>query len=158
MTTIIIPPLKIKVRKWAVFEAQNLNYEKDKLDKPEKEVNKMKKEITTIKEMQLHGTLNKLTKQLNEEIKRTTDNFIGVQLLRKLKENGYNDLNVSAEIIENFVAISIFKENKRVGAFNISFKQVLVISYDGTLFPDVKIELSPWEWDNLFKELKENIK
>lgn len=118
----------------------------------------MKKEITTIKEMQLHGTLNKLTKQLNEEIKRTTDNFIGVQLLRKLKENGYNDLNVSAEIIENFVAISIFKENKRVGAFNISFKQVLVISYDGTLFPDVKIELSPWEWDNLFKELKENIK
>ena len=33
-------PLKIKVRKWPVFEAQNLNYEKDKLDKPEKEVNK----------------------------------------------------------------------------------------------------------------------
>lgn len=118
----------------------------------------MKKEITTIKEMKLHGTLNKLTERLNEEIKRAVDSFIWVQLLTKLKENGYNDLNISAEIEENFIKFNIFKETKKVGYLSACVKQVLLIDCDGKLSPWVEIpEKLPWEWDNLFKELKENI-
>lgn len=146
------------MRKWAVFKAQNLNYEKDKLDKPEKEVNKMKKEITTIKEMKLHGTLNSLTERLNNQITDIVNNFIDYIIASNLRKHGYDDLNISAEINGNFITIVIFKETKKVGHLSACIKQGLLIDDDGKLSPWVEMpELVSWQWDNLFKELKENI-
>ena len=44
-------------------------------------------EIKTIKEMKLHGTLNRLTTKLNELIKIEVETFTVAILLPKLKEN-----------------------------------------------------------------------
>lgn len=118
----------------------------------------MKKEITTIKEMKLHGTLKNLTERLNNQINITVNSFI-YYVFYKLRDHGYDDLNISAEIEENFIKINIFKETKKVGYLSACVKQVLLIDCDGKLSPWVEIpEKSQWEWDNLFKELKENIK
>lgn len=117
----------------------------------------MKKEITTIKEMKLHGTLNNLTERLNNEITNTANSFI-FYLAANLRKHGYDDLNISAEINENCITFNIFKETKKVGHLSAYIKQVLLIDCDGKLSPWVEIpEILSWEWDLLFKELKENI-
>ena len=118
----------------------------------------MKKEITTIKEMKLHGTLNNLTERLNNEITSTVNNFIDY-IAANLRKHEYDDLNISAEIEGNYIEINIFKETKKVGHLSACIKQVLLIDCDGKLSPWVEIpEMCSWQWDDLFKELKENIK
>lgn len=112
--------------------------------------------IKTIKEMKLHGTLNKLTEELNEDIAQLAEHFTDY-IQNEVTKYIDNSLNVSTEIDGNYFIINVTKENEKICSMSVSIAMTLIINDEGKLCPKVNLEKYLYEWEKYADELKKKI-